>query len=76
MLRFLLVLLIIYLIIRVFSRYFIRRFAKNMQQNFEERQNRYNQRKEGDVTIKKNSSNDKKIKKDEGDYIDFEEIKE
>lgn len=46
-----------------------------MQQNFEERQNRYDQRKEGDVTIKTNSSNNKKFKKEEGDYVDFEEIK-
>ncbi len=75
MLRFLLVLLIVYLIIRIFSRYFIRRYAKNMQQNFEDRQNRYNKRKEGDVTIKTNSANNKKFKKDEGDYVDFEEIK-
>ena len=46
-----------------------------MQQNFEERQNKYDQRKEGDVTIKKNSANNKKFKKEEGDYVDFEEIK-
>jgi len=74
MLKFLLVLFIIYFIIRIFTRYFLRRFAKNMQQNFEEKGNRYNKRKEGDVTINTKPKKGKKIDKGEGDYVDYEEV--
>jgi len=43
-------------------------------------QNNFNQRKEGDVTItsakeEAAAKGDKKINKDTGDYVDFEEIK-
>ncbi len=47
-----------------------------MQRNFEDQQNQYNNKKEGDVTINTKSGKGKKIDKDEGDYVDYEEIKE
>jgi len=47
-----------------------------MQRNVENQQNQYNHKKEGDVTINTKSGKDKKIDKDEGDYVDYEEIKE
>jgi hypothetical protein len=46
-----------------------------MQKNYEKQQNMYNNKKEGDVTINTKPSNGKKIQKDEGDYVDYEEIK-
>ena len=49
---------------------------RNMHNNFENQANQYNDKKEGDVTINSNPNKDKKINKDEGDYVDFEEIKE
>lgn len=74
MLKFLLVLFIIYFIVRIFTRYFLRRFARNMQQNFEGRGNSYNKKKEGDVTVNAKPKKGKKIDKDEGDYVDYEEV--
>lgn len=38
-------------------------------------QNEYS-RREGEVTINHSSTNDKKHKNNEGEYVDFEEIKE
>jgi len=32
-------------------------------------------RKEGSVTVEKPSASDKRIRKDEGEYVDYEEVK-
>lgn len=74
--RFLLILFIIYFIIKIFTRYILGSFFKKMQGNFENQQNNRNNRKEGDVIIKTQPKGGKKIDKEEGDYIDYEEIKE
>ncbi len=74
--RFLLIVFLIYFIIRIFTRYIFRSYFKKMQGNFENQQNQYNNKKEGDVTINTKSGKNKKIDKNEGDYIDYEEIKE
>lgn len=74
--RFLLILFLIYFIVRIFTRYIFRSYFKNMQRNFGNQQNQHNNKKEGDVTINTKSGKGKKIDKDEGDYVDYEEIKE
>lgn len=74
--RFLLILFIIFFIIRLLTRFVLGSYIKNMKRNFENQQNHSNNRKEGDVTINTKPKTDKKIDKDEGDYIDYEEIKE
>ena len=74
--RFLLILFLIYFIVRIFTRYVFRSYFKKMQRNFENQQNQHNNKKEGDVTINTKPDKGKKIDKDEGDYIDYEEIKE
>ena len=76
LIRFALILLIIFLIIRFFSRFILRAYVKNMQQNFENQKNQYNQKQEGDVTINHRKGKDKKFTKDDGDYVDYEEIKD
>lgn len=38
--------------------------------------NRGKQENEGDVTVENSKTRNKKINKDEGDYIDYEEVKE
>lgn len=58
------------------TRYVLRSYLKNVQKNYEERQNQYNQRPEGDVTVNTKAKPKKKIHQDEGDYVDFEEVKE
>lgn len=74
--RFLLILFLIYFIVRIFTRYIFRSYFKKMQGNFENQQHQHNNKKEGDVTINTKSGKGKKIDKNEGDYIDYEEIKE
>jgi hypothetical protein len=59
------------------SRYLLKRFFKNMQQNMRDPdQQRTNQKKEGKVTIKYNKKKrgGKKFRKDQGDYVDYEEV--
>lgn len=74
--KFLLILFLIYFIVRIFTRYIFQSYFKKMQGNFENQQNQHNNKKEGDVTINTKSGKGKKIDKDEGDYVDYEEIKE
>ena len=73
LIRFLLILFVIYFVIRIFSRFVLNRYVKNMRNQYKNQQNQYNN-KEGDVTINTNSQQEKKIDKDEGDYVDYEEI--
>ncbi|MFC2096446.1 hypothetical protein ACFLQ3_01955 [Bacteroidota bacterium] len=47
-----------------------------MKKNFENKQNQYKDKKEGDVTINTKPDKNKKIDKDKGDYVDYEEVKE
>ncbi|MBU8891990.1 MAG: DUF4834 family protein [Bacteroidales bacterium] len=74
--RFLLVVLIIYFVIRIFTRYVFRSWLKNAQSNFKNQESQNSQKKEGDVTINTKPNKGKKIDKDEGDYVDYEEIDE
>ena len=73
--RFLLILLIIYFVLRIFTRYVLRSYLNKMKKNFENQQNQYNQKKEGDVTINTKPSKEKKFDKNDGEYIDYEEVK-
>jgi len=74
--RFALILLIIFFIIRIFTRYILQSYFKNMQKNFEDQQRQYQQKKDGDITVENRPDSNKKFDKNEGDYIDYEEIKE
>jgi hypothetical protein len=76
MLKFILIVFLIFFILKFIVQYFLRSFLKNMQKNSGDQQTQYNQKKEGDVTINSKPKTGKKIDKDEGDYIDYEEMKE
>ena len=76
MLKFILIVFLVFFILKFIAQYFLRSFLKNMQKNSRDQQTQYNQKKEGDVTINTKAKTGKKIDKDEGDYIDYEEIKE
>ena len=73
--RFLLILFVIYFIVKIFTRFILQRFFKKVQTNFENQQNQYQKKKEGDVTVNTKPDKNKKIDKDEGDYVDYEEVK-
>lgn len=73
-LKFILIFIIVVYILRLLGRLFFFSVARNF--NTKSNSHRYdNYRKEGDVTIDtKNTSQQKIVKKDIGDYINYEEI--
>ena len=59
------------------SRYLLKKFFKNINQNiYDQYKGQEKQTKEGKVTIEydKKSRRGKKFNKDQGDYIDYEEV--
>ena len=76
MFKFILILFLIFFIIKFFAQFFLKSFLNKMQNNAGNQQSQHNQKKEGDVTINTKPNQGKKIDKNEGDYIDYEEIKE
>lgn len=78
--RTLVIIAIIYFAIRIISRYIlpmlVDKGVKNMQQKMyeQQKQNQRSNRREGEVTIEKDKQKNKKFDKDEGEYIDFEEV--
>jgi len=76
LIRFALILFVVFFLIRVITRYVLRSYMKNVQRNFENQQNQHSNKKEGDVTINTQPKKEKKIDQGEGDYIDYDEIKE
>jgi hypothetical protein len=71
LLKFLLIALIVYYILRFFSRGFFSLFKA--PDNVPSSKNT-NRRPEGDVRVETNPSRRSHISKDEGEYVDFEEI--
>lgn len=59
----------IFFIINLFIRFIIRSFSRQNGQKHTEKK-----RKDGEITVIKKDSNKKVIDKNEGDYIDFEEM--
>ena len=76
MLRFLLILLIIFFLLRIFGRYLLKAYLKRMQNNFSNKQQYSEQKREGDITVNKKTQHKKKFKSSDGDYIDYEEVKD
>lgn len=76
MFKFLLILFLIFFIVKYFAQFFLRSFLNKMQNNAGNQQSQYNRKKEGEVTINTKPKQGKKIDKNEGDYIDYEEVKE
>ena len=78
--RTIFIIAVVYFVIRLFSRlvlpYLVQKGVKNMQQNMDDqyRSQQRSGRHEGDVTIEKNQRPKKNNSRDEGEYIDFEEV--
>jgi hypothetical protein len=74
-LRFVLIaIIVIYLlgfIFRLFLRFYIKRMGKRYGWNAQESE----QRPEGDIKLKGTQPKSKKVDKDLGDYVDYEEVK-
>ena len=75
MLKFLLIFFIVIYLIGYLGKFFLARWIKKMSgQNMN--QNHYQEKQEGEVTINTDPTKNKKGKFTDGDYVDYEEIKE
>lgn len=72
--RFILIFLIIFYLIRIITRFILKKYVNNMQNRYKNPYHYSQQKKEGDVTIKSSTKQNKKINHDEGDYVDYEEV--
>jgi len=70
--RTVLIIVVAYYLIRFISRVVMPMFSN--QPNSNNNYQRQNKRNEGDVTIENNRQQGGKIPRDEGEYVDFEEI--
>ena len=74
LIRLILIFFLIVIILRILGRLFFFSVIRNVNSkmnNFE----RHEYRKEGDVSVDSNSnSKEKKFKKDDGDYVNYEEV--
>ena len=71
--RTLLIILIVYYGIKIIRRVVLPLLSNQPKQPNQPNPRR-NQRPEGDVRVEKNQQYDSRISKDEGEYVDFEEI--
>ena len=79
--RTLIIIAIIYFALRFIFRIVLPLVLGNyLKKKVSQAQNNYHRqeysRREGEVTINSSSTNDKKYRNNEGEYVDFEEIKE
>jgi len=72
--RFILILFIIFFLIRIITRFILKKYVQKMQNQYKDPHHQTQQKKEGDVTIKSSSKQNKKIDDDVGDYVDYEEV--
>lgn len=72
-LRTLFVIIIIYYVLKLVSQYILPMFIKQFNQPKDFQDGRQSKR-EGEVTIEGNRPHEGQIPKDEGEYIDFEEV--
>lgn len=78
-LKFLLIVFVVFYLILLLGRLYIRRFirknSRQYQQQKEQTKNGGRRHKTGDTFVQYKPNEKKNIPKDEGDYVDYEEIK-
>jgi hypothetical protein len=83
LIRFVIVFFLAYFLISLFSRYvlpfvlrfFFRRMSDRVRREFENKMREKNKKeREGEVTIRYRPGDNKIITKDDGEYVDFEEL--
>lgn len=73
-LKFFAIVFLILYVLSVVSRFLIRRFFKRMASRYNGQQ-QGSTRPEGDVFVSKSPNFEKKVDKNIGDYVDYEEVK-
>ena len=80
LLKIIIFIVVIYLVVRFFSRLLLSLFISNISNKVSQAQNNFNKgntrNKEGEVIINSSKRTEKKYNVKEGDYVDFEEIKD
>ena len=79
--KIILFIVVIFFVIRFFSRALLSMFIGNLTNKISQSQHNYHhqnnsRRKEGEVIINASNKSDKKYDVKEGEYVDFEEIKD
>jgi len=77
-LKFLLIVFIIFYVLMLLGRYFLKRFiARNSSQfsNAQTHNTKYKKMREGETFVEYKPQEKKQIPDDEGDYVDYEEVK-
>lgn len=78
-LKFLLIVFVVFYVILLLGRLYIRRFIKRNSRQYQQQKDRTqagNERqKRGETYVQYKPDEKKNIPKDEGDYVDYEEIK-
>ena len=83
LIRFAIIFFLVYFLISLFSRYvlpfvlrfFFRRMSDRVRRDYENKMREKNNReREGEVTIRYRPGENKIITKDDGEYIDYEEL--
>ena len=74
-LKVILIFVIIFYLIKFVFRYFIQKFLNNHNTNTKDFYNS-KEKKEGEVTVEKTEQKKKIHSKDEGEYVDFEDVDE
>lgn len=75
MLKFLLIFFLVIYIVGYIGRYFFARWVRKITGQGQNNQD-YKPKPEGEVTINKEPNNTNKSRIDDGEYIDYEEIKD
>lgn len=70
MLKFIIILLAVIYLGGLISKWIVKRWLRNFSNK-----NSYQNKKEGEITVKYTQPMEKKIKKEEGEYVDYEEVK-
>ena len=75
-LRTILIIIIVVYALKLIGRYVIPLLIKRQINKFQQENNRqnYQQKPEGEVTVEKDKTKDKKFNSDEGEYVDYEEV--
>lgn len=77
-LKFLLIVFIIFYVLMLLGRYFLKRFiAKSSSQfsNAQTQNTKHKKKREGETFVEYKPQEKKQIPDDEGDYVDYEEVK-
>ncbi len=76
MIKFLLIFFIVIYLVGLLGKWFFATLINKATSNSNYNPSRENQRSEGEISVEKPSQKSKLFKKNDGEYVDYEEVKE